>query len=194
MSDNDPWGSRLPTGGRRVVWALLGLVLLLLAALEHHVLTFWHVSSPTEIDLSTPLGGSHDRLICYPSSAVLIDCYDENSWLDPTICIRFRMSAADLQSFKRQKAFVSAFTRPPPAPGATGWMDGKDFHQDAPVPWPIAWRWRDLWLANPRESEMWSGCLDYDDGAGRFDLAPSSVVVRPDRAGTVVVYLVYCTT
>lgn len=203
MPPEEPRGGKGPnTPATRALgwagWGCLGaIVLVAIASLDHHVRAFWHVSSPTEIDLSTPLGGSHDRLICYPSSAVVIDCYYENSWLDPTICIRFRMSAADLEPFMSQQAFISALTRPPPAPGATGWTLGKSFDvatMGLGLPWEMRWQWRDLWRVSANDCHTWGGHLRYDYGDGRFDLAPSSVIVRPDRLGTYVVYFVYCTT
>ena len=115
-----------------------------------------------------------DELIHYPHSATPIDDYEEGAGPDGTSYLRFRISASDLKPFMFQKAFVGS------------WEAGKTFDRDLPL--VMKWHWRDLWLVRDSDFRRWAGTLLYRRRDGSTEDWPASVVVRPDRPGTYIVY------
>ncbi|MEI6501958.1 MAG: hypothetical protein WCP21_13135 [Armatimonadota bacterium] len=115
-----------------------------------------------------------NELIHYPHSATLIDVYCEGAGPDGTSYLRFRISASDLKPFMSQKAFAGS------------WETGKTF--DRYLPWLMKWHWRDLWPVRDSDCRRWAGTLLYRRRDGSTEDWPASVVVRPDRPGTYIVY------
>ena len=122
------------------------------------------------------LAYSCSGLIACPRSAVPIDDYEQGAGPDGTSYIRFRMSASDLKQFMSQKAFTSP------------WQTGKTFDRNPPC--LMKWHWRDLWFVDEKDCHMWAGTLLYRRWDGSTEDWPASVVIRPDKGGTVVVYFV----
>jgi hypothetical protein len=164
---------------RTIRRVLIGVALVLVLVLGLPVLRFWSMWLPRPTGFKHGFAQSSNGLIRYPPSAAPIDAYYESGGMDGTFYIRFRMSASDLNWFMAQKAF----DRP--------WLTGKAFHTD--LPWLMKWYWRDLWTAGEPDCHMWGGELKYHTGDGGTQDWPASVIIRPDRAGTMVVYFAYTT-